>query len=412
MQMETYERSLRELHRAIEERKLDLQPGFQRGDVWSKPKQQRLIDSVLRGWYVPPIHVVVNPVTKTEEILDGKQRLVAFQDFRKGEFRIDGRIEPLSDTIQSLHGLSFFELPPEMLEKFERFRLATVRLTDYGPDEPGELFFRLNQPANLTPPEQRNAFYGPVRFQVRKLVDRMPEFGLEESFLGFSNKRMAYDDIVARAGFSLQVGSLRKKVTASELANLYRSGDEFDETVETRLAHAMQDLGDSRRFISTVPKFNKATVYSWLCFHATRASIERTEGQAPAMFTAWFEAVRAQKSIPSLVMLDFGAVGVGRPQGLGPDLQWRTLITVFSDRASSRVADVASVILRDAIIWLFWHHSELRSGPALNAEYDWRSSRLDALTRRMLSADPEDPEAAASDILEWADSVRWGRLSP
>jgi hypothetical protein len=37
---------------------LDLQPDFQRGAVWSKAKQRLLIDSILRSWYVPPIHVV------------------------------------------------------------------------------------------------------------------------------------------------------------------------------------------------------------------------------------------------------------------------------------------------------------------------------------------------------------------
>jgi hypothetical protein len=29
---------------------LDLQPDFQRGSVWSRPKQRLLIDSILRSW--------------------------------------------------------------------------------------------------------------------------------------------------------------------------------------------------------------------------------------------------------------------------------------------------------------------------------------------------------------------------
>ena len=39
---------------------IDLQPEFQRGEVWSKLKKQRLIDSILRDWHVPPIHVIEN----------------------------------------------------------------------------------------------------------------------------------------------------------------------------------------------------------------------------------------------------------------------------------------------------------------------------------------------------------------
>ena len=43
---------------------IDLQPDFQRGEVWSMTKKQRLIDSVLRDWHEPPIHVIENPKTR------------------------------------------------------------------------------------------------------------------------------------------------------------------------------------------------------------------------------------------------------------------------------------------------------------------------------------------------------------
>jgi hypothetical protein len=37
----------------IEQKEIDLQPDFQRGQVWSVQKKQRLIDTILREWYVP-----------------------------------------------------------------------------------------------------------------------------------------------------------------------------------------------------------------------------------------------------------------------------------------------------------------------------------------------------------------------
>src|SRR5262249_53423944 len=37
---------------------INLQPHFQRGEVWSEAKRQKLIDSILRDWRVPPIHVI------------------------------------------------------------------------------------------------------------------------------------------------------------------------------------------------------------------------------------------------------------------------------------------------------------------------------------------------------------------
>lgn len=98
----------------IESMALDLQPNFQRGEVWPKSKKQRLIDSVLREWHVPPIHVIENPETRKQEVLDGQQRLVAIRDFVRGEFAVDGSIEPLDSKIQDLDGLKYRVLPDEV----------------------------------------------------------------------------------------------------------------------------------------------------------------------------------------------------------------------------------------------------------------------------------------------------------
>ena len=55
-------------------------PDWQRGDVWDRPKKQRLIDSMLRGWKLPKFYFV-----KTSEdqylVEDGQQRLLAIFEF-------------------------------------------------------------------------------------------------------------------------------------------------------------------------------------------------------------------------------------------------------------------------------------------------------------------------------------------
>ncbi len=42
----------------IRDGSLNLQPEFQRGEVWSVAKKKKLIDTILRGWKIPPIHVI------------------------------------------------------------------------------------------------------------------------------------------------------------------------------------------------------------------------------------------------------------------------------------------------------------------------------------------------------------------
>src|SRR5580698_9833218 len=165
---------------------IDLQPEFQRGEVWGKLKKQRLVDSILRDWHVPPIHVIENPETRKQEVLDGQQRLAAIRDFVNGHFPVDGLIEPPDPGIQSLDGLHFRELPEEWRRRFNQFTIRLFRIVDYRSAEPAEIFFRLNQPASLTGAEQRNAFFGPVRQQIKNLVDVAVQRGLDKDFIGFS----------------------------------------------------------------------------------------------------------------------------------------------------------------------------------------------------------------------------------
>lgn len=410
MRITTSERTLRDLHNAIARSELDLQPGFQRGDVWSKPKQQRLVDSVLRGWYVPPIHVVVSRHSPTEEILDGKQRLVSLEAFRNGEFAIDGSTEPSSAFIHGLDGQRFIDLPTVLQEKFNNFVISTVVLSDFEADEPGELFYRLNQPANLTPPEQRNAFYGDVRFQVRDLVARMPELGLTEDLLGFGNRRMAYEDVIARAGYSLRARSIREKVTALQLADMYRRGEAFPSAVLDRLVAGMRILGNAGGFARMKLRFNKATVYSWLCFHSQISGGIGIEKKA-AHFTAWFEELRRHEP-SSDSQLSLFERGFFRHDSQN-QLPWRLILSAFADRSSSRVADVSSVLLRDAVLWLAWHSSTFKQGERLHEPADPREISLGKLSeelRELRSTRAEDPDAVSAKILDWAEMANWGSL--
>ncbi|MCZ6086305.1 DUF262 domain-containing protein [Escherichia coli] len=62
-----------------------------------------MIDSILREWYIPPIHTV-SVGNGRAEVLDGQQRLTAIRDFLDNQFQIDGFIEPKDDDIVELHG--------------------------------------------------------------------------------------------------------------------------------------------------------------------------------------------------------------------------------------------------------------------------------------------------------------------
>lgn len=105
-----------------------------------------------------------------DEVLDGQQRLAAIRDFYGNKFPIDGNIEPKDEVIVALDGCYYENLSPEWQRRFKKYSINLIRLTEYKPAEPAELFYRLNQPSSLTSAEQRNAYLGITRDQIKSLA--------------------------------------------------------------------------------------------------------------------------------------------------------------------------------------------------------------------------------------------------
>lgn len=345
MRFQTSDPDVESILRRIDRKGIDLQPDFQRGEVWSRGKKQRLIDTILRKWHVPPIHLVAQGNGKFD-VLDGQQRLISIRDFVRGDFAFDGYIEPLRPELAALDGLRFGQLPEGVREDFLSYAVRVFELHDYTPEEPHELFFRLNQPMVLTEAEKRNAFIGKARNQVKDLVEWASEHGLVPERLGFSNARMAYDDLIARFLLTLEQGGFLQKVTAMRITARYREHNPFSDQV---MATARTSLGLFLSIDMQKPgvedsiraRPNKATMHTWLCMVAKLKQEDLLSQLSEEIVNAiqkvefWRASREAHTTLPE------------------PFLQ------VFNDRATARVADVSSIQLRDLIGWL-----------ALNAEIE------------------------------------------
>jgi len=295
---------------------------------------------------VPPVHIVVDPETEHQEVLDGQQRLAAIRDFAENKFSVNGYCQPLDSELVSLHGTKYEKLPDRYRRRFDTYSIRVIKISDYSPEEPGELFYRLNQPTNLTAAEQRNAFYGPARSQVKEIVSEFTIFGLNERTLGFPNSRMAYDDIVARVCFTLSEGSLRAKVTSGQITDLYRLGRPLESHIIRRVTRAFDALGRASASYGESIRFNKATLYSWAIF---ACEYEKHRGLFPpdvlGHFLKYFEESRQSiRGSPRMVAPAFDEI---------PPRLAASLLEVFNDRSSARVADVSSVCARDFVLWLF-----------------------------------------------------------
>jgi hypothetical protein len=322
---------------------LDLQPEFQRGLVWPDTKKVRLIDTILRNWYIPAIHLVVNEELDREEVLDGQQRLQAMIDFLDGNFAVDGSTLPLDPEIRALDGLKYDQLPNRYKSRFKRFPIDTVRLRDYRAEEPGELFFRLNQITALTAAEQRNALIGKPRNQIKALVRSLEE-KVGAALVGFSNVRLNYDDTLSRLAVAIEENSLAEKTTAAGLERRYRVDLPFSSFVIGGVEGSIETLGMALREARGAVRLNRASLFSWLFFYADNGAIGSPYLSAFTDYLGRFEYARGnvrsanRGSFPIEMTAAAPALQTSRA---------KAALEIFNDRSSSRVNDTSSVLLRD-----------------------------------------------------------------
>jgi hypothetical protein len=380
----------------IEISDLDLQPEFQRGEVWSPDKKQRLIDTILRGWHVPPVHVIELEDGR-QEVLDGQQRLATIRDFVIDGITVNGQLPPAESAIQALHGLTFGQLPADVRRRFLAYPLRVNQITEYKPGEPGELFFRLNQPTSLTAAETRNAFIGAPRTQVKALALLAQENGVTGKAIGMRPTRLSYEDVAARLCATLEHDSLLAQVTANDITERYRIGAGFDEVVIQRAERTLRQFGGACTQLPFSVRLNKATLHSWLLMFASSRWTVPINFKRIAYFICSFEHSRSVLRAP---VVSFGLEPAICPR-MDSRARTRALIT-FNDRASSRVSDVASVMLRDALLWLLWHEDAGTEGAGVSADV----SKLLTRSREVLEGASDDTYTL--ELLQTLFTEQWG----
>ncbi len=146
--------------------------GFQRGRVWNKTRMERFIESLLLGWPVPSIFLVLD-ADQRYLVLDGQQRLTALQCFYAGEYP-DGDTFRLEKVASHLQGATYETLSDDSRRRLNNtFIQATViePKGEDGPESVYRLFDRLNSGGvSLTAQEIRVAlFLGPAIHWIRDL---------------------------------------------------------------------------------------------------------------------------------------------------------------------------------------------------------------------------------------------------
>jgi hypothetical protein len=353
LKCETSSLEIETLFSRIKNNDINLQPDFQRGEVWSPIKKKKLIDSILRGWKIPPIHFVSNKLSSIDEVLDGQQRLVAIRDFMDNVISIDGSFPPIDQGMQMLDGKLYRDLPEKRQRDFRKYIVYVIRLSEYKPEEPAELFYRLNQPTTLTSAEQRNAYMGQTRDQVKTLVGLFVGYGAKKETIGFSNSRLAYDEIISKFCYTIEIRTLRRKVSATEISEKYRNNTPFpDECLriaQTAIEMLMGAIYEASVESEYLLKLNKATLFSWLVLIKGKTDISMGYlGDIISKFELCRDYLKGKLKSSSK---DTFEIWYAEKSAKYPFFE--IMINTFNQRASMGSTDALSIIYRDIILHIF-----------------------------------------------------------
>jgi hypothetical protein len=134
-----------------------VRPPYQRKTVWSRKKQQALLDSLFRRYYIP--RIVIREVRLSEdhtirEVIDGQQRIATVQNFLTDRLALP---DTLKDVNSELPGRKYSDLPVD-IRKFVMKELKYNADIVKGIENPhsadhqrtaAEIFWRLQQGESL-----------------------------------------------------------------------------------------------------------------------------------------------------------------------------------------------------------------------------------------------------------------------
>ena len=221
---------------------LELNPFFQRRDVWSDKAKSYLIDTILRGKPIPKIFIrhKLNVSTKTSirEIIDGQQRLRTILSYAKDGFAVSRQHNA------EFGGLKFSQLSKDAQEQFLTFEISVDLLINMPDKEVLDIFSRLNSYAvTLNEQEKINAnHFSGFRILADKIGHRYKDYWINQGLLtGNQVLRMLEVNLTADLLIAMIDGVRAKKRIKSFYdryenefsADADRLSTQFDETIST-----------------------------------------------------------------------------------------------------------------------------------------------------------------------------------
>ena len=236
VRVEKAQYSISHLQKLVEVRKeIQINPEFQRNQVWNPKQKCELVESILMGIPIPIMYLFENKYGQ-KQVVDGRQRITALLEYINNTY-------PLRNLkiLSKLDGCKFNDLDPKLRGIFEDYQLSfyiiqppTSERVKY------DIFDRVNRGGTkLNNQEMRNALYYGKATEMLKKLSVSDEF-LEATDNGVDSKRMRDQYVILRTlAFYLL---FEEKFNSSDEPIVYKSDiDDFLAKVMTYINEKMSE---------------------------------------------------------------------------------------------------------------------------------------------------------------------------
>ncbi|MDD4405304.1 MAG: DUF262 domain-containing protein [Parabacteroides sp.] len=205
MRFQNREFTILELLELVNDRRIDLQPPYQRNFIWTNKDQQLLIDSILKGYPLPSFFVYKkNDKKYVYEMVDGQQRAETISRFAKGLIKSSDKksINDINKESFLSYRLNFVELSEindnESVEEY--YYLVNKRGVPLNPNETNKAYYYNSAFINLVNELMSIQDYIDLDIFSEKSISRMNDRGLVEElvsylFRGITDKRTAVENL-------------------------------------------------------------------------------------------------------------------------------------------------------------------------------------------------------------------------
>lgn len=172
------QRSCADIYRMYEKGQLDINPEFQRGEVWTPRAQTLFVDSLMKQLPIPSMCICLDINTQKRIVIDGLQRISTIVKFLKpkSSWKLSD-VEDVDPRIANKTVADIKNNAPSLYETLENLSIPiTVLRCDLSKKEHMEylfqIFYRLNSGGNkLYNQEIRNCIYsGPFNNLLKQLA--------------------------------------------------------------------------------------------------------------------------------------------------------------------------------------------------------------------------------------------------